>query len=217
MTPPSPPRRLDAPSTDNVPALAKPEKLRLFVAIFPPPRLLANLQCSVQQLAKILPPRSVRWTPPEQVHLTLAFLGSTPAARLDEIQSVLCAACHAGRRRTVRLAGLGCFPNSRRPRILWAGLAGDMPPLHELQKAIDHAFASIGFPGEDRPFHAHLTFGRVSDLGGAGLRDLAEILSREAQHDFGEWELGRVDLMQSVLSPQGPTYTTLHSITLDAP
>jgi 2'-5' RNA ligase len=146
----------------------------------------------------------------------LNFLGAVATARLAEMESILQAACEGHRRHAVRVAGLGCFPNANRPRILWAGLAGDLRPLEELRKAVDDGFAAVGFDGEDRPFQAHLTIGRVSELNAVGRKELAEAMAGDSERDFGEWELGRVDLMESVLSPQGATYTTLKSIVLES-
>ena len=115
------------------------------------------------------------------------------------------------------MTGLGCFPNSRRPRILWAGLAGELQPLEALQKGVQAGFLALGFAGEDRPFQPHLTIGRVPELNAAGRSQLAEALAGGRDRDFGEWKAGRVDLMQSVLSPQGAAYSALKSIPLENP
>jgi 2'-5' RNA ligase len=193
------------------------ETKRLFAALFPPARVLASLQAAVAGLGQGLPARAIRWTRPEQIHLTLHFLGAIATARIPAIQSALGAACRGHRRHAVRVAGLGCFPNRSRPRILWAGLAGDLRPVENLQKAVDAGFLACGCVGEDRPFHAHLTIGRVAELNAAERGQVAEALAREQARDFGEWELGRVDLMQSVLSPQGAAYSVLQSVPLEEP
>jgi 2'-5' RNA ligase len=191
------------------------ETKRLFVGIFPPASIVTRLQAVVAALEKGLPARAIRWTRPEQVHLTLHFLGAIETGRIPEIESALVAACGGHRRSRVRVAGLGCFPNPRRPRILWAGLAGNLRPVEGLQKAVEAGFLAAGFPGEDRPFHPHLTIGRVPELNVAGREQLAAALAGEQERDFGEWEAGRVDLMESVLSPQGAAYSALKSIALD--
>jgi 2'-5' RNA ligase len=193
------------------------ETKRLFVAIFPPAHIVARLQSAAAGLDSGLPARAIRWTRPEQIHLTLHFLGAIETARIPEIELALRAACGGHRRHTVRVAGLGCFPNPRRPRILWAGLVGDLRPVESLQKAVETGFLAGGFRGEDRPFHPHLTIGRVSELNVAGCGQLAAALAGEQDHDFGEWEAERVDLMQSVLSPQGAAYSPLKSIPLENP
>jgi 2'-5' RNA ligase len=190
------------------------ETKRLFVAIFPPAHIVARLQAAVAELGRGIPARAIRWTRPGQIHLTLNFLGAIATARVPEIQSAVRAACDGHRRHTVRATGLGCFPNRSRPRILWAGLAGDLRPAENLKKAMDAALLACGCVGEDRPFHPHLTIGRVAELNAAGRRELAEALVREQGRDFGEWEAGSVELMESVLSPQGAAYCLLQSILL---
>jgi 2'-5' RNA ligase len=191
------------------------ETKRLFVAIFPPAPIVASLQAAVAQLGERLPPRAIRWTRPDQIHLTLYFLGAIAATRLPEIQSALRAACAGHRPHTVRAIGLGCFPNPSRPRIIWAGLAADLRPVEDLKKAINAAFLACGCVGEDHPFHPHLTVGRVAELNAARRRQVAEALAGEPERDFGQWEVERVDLMQSVLSPQGAAYSVLQSILLE--
>ncbi len=192
--------------------MAASDTKRLFVAVFPPERVAASLCASVEELAKGVPPRAVRWTVPEQIHLTLFFLGPVETARIPEIQSALTAACEGHQPHQVRVAGLGCFPNPGRPRILWAGLTGNLRPLENLKKSIDEKLLSCGCVVEDRPFHPHLTIGRTGELNSASRCKIIERLKRERNRHFGDWPIERVDLMQSQLSPQGSTYSTLFSI-----
>jgi 2'-5' RNA ligase len=188
---------------------------RLFVAIFPPAHVVTSLRAAVAGLAKAVPARAIRWTRPEQVHLTLNFLGSIAIARIPEIASALEAACHGHRQHKVRVAGLECFPNWSRPQIIWASLAGDLRPLENLKKSIDAHLQASGCASENRPFHPHLTIGRTRELNAAERRQVAEALAREQERDFGEWQVGSIELMQSVLSPQGAAYDTLQSILLE--
>jgi len=188
---------------------------RLFVAIFPPAHIVTSLCAAVAGLAKGIPARAIRWTRPEQVHLTLNFLGAIAIARIPEIGSALEAACHGHRQHKVLVARLGCFPNRSRPQIIWAGLAGDLRPLESLKKSIDAHLLASGCVGEDRPFHPHLTIGRARELNPAGRRQVAEALAGEQERDFGEWQVGSIELMQSVLSPQGAAYGALQSILLE--
>ena len=188
---------------------------RLFVAIFPPADIVTSLRAAVAGVAKGVPARAIRWNRPDQVHLTLNFLGAIAVARIPEIGSALEAACKGHRQHRVRVAGFGCFPNRNRPQIIWAGLTGDLRPLESLKKAIDARLLASGCVGEDRPFHPHLTIGRARELNAAGRREVAEALAREQDRDFGEWQVGSIDLMQSVLSPQGAAYGTVQSILLE--
>ena len=170
--------------------MTESETKRLFTALFPPSHVVRLLQAAVAGLEKGIPARAIRWTRPGQIHLTLNFLGAVATARVPKIESAFRAACDAHRSHPVRVAGLGCFPNWNRPRIIWAGLAGDLRPVENLKKALDASFLACGCAGEDRPFHPHLTIGRVGDLNAEGRKALAEALAREQERDFGEWEVG---------------------------
>jgi 2'-5' RNA ligase len=96
-------------------------------------------------------------------------------------------------------------------------LAGDLRPLESLKKSLDARLLAVGCAGEDRPFQPHLTIGRASELYPAGRRQLAEALAGEKGRDLGEWHVGKIDLMQSALSPQGAVYSALKSILLKNP
>ncbi len=190
---------------------------RLFVAVFPPAQLVQSLQAAVAGLTKIVSTPVIRWTPPGNLHLTSNFLGAIEIARIPQIAAALKAACNGHRQHAIRLAGLGCFPNRSRPQIIWAGMKGDLLPLESLKKSIDAHLAAVGCACEDRRFHPHLTIGRVRDLNSTGRRDLAAALAERQDCDFGEWQIGTIDLMESVLSQQGPAYGALESIQLENP
>jgi 2'-5' RNA ligase len=187
------------------------ETKRLFVAIFPPAEIVASLRETVADLAEGMPQRAIRWTRPEQIHLTLNFLGAIEIERISEITSALRSACNGFWQHKVRVAGLGCFPSQDRPKIIWAGLVGDQQLLANLKTSIDARLAECGCIGEERPFHPHLTIGRAVFLNASGRNKLVAGLAREQEREFGEWQITRVDLMQSILSSQGAAYSVLDS------
>jgi RNA 2',3'-cyclic 3'-phosphodiesterase len=89
-----------------------------------------------------------------------------------------------------------------------------LSPLEDLKKSVDENLLACGCAGEGRPFHPHLTIGRVAELNSADRRKIADALHNERHRDLGEWQIQRVDLMQSTTSSQGSVYTLLHSIPL---
>jgi 2'-5' RNA ligase len=104
-----------------------------------------------------------------------------------------------------QLEELGAFPNQQRPRVIWIGLQGDVDPLLELQRNLDHQFQSIGFPMEDRPFRAHLTLGRVkTSKGPIGLPQAVSEIKVT-----GEFRADSLVLFRSELTPKGAHYTKL--------
>jgi 2'-5' RNA ligase len=112
------------------------------------------------------------------------------------------------------VAGMGCFPKPTRAEILWIGLTGNLQPLQNLKTSIDTAFSALGFVPENRAFHPHLTIGCATNLGASSGKQIAEALRQNAHRDFGQWQIDRIDLMQSILSPHGANYTTIKAIPL---
>lgn len=148
----------------------------------------------------------VKWVEPENLHLTLKFVGDAPAARLGEF---VAAAEQVARDATpckLDYHGVGCFASRGRPRTIWLGLRRELPELGALATALDAALARAGLAEpERRPFHGHLTLGRVRD-GGGGANLLAHI-RRLADAPVGVQPLDSFALISSDLTSRGPIYT----------
>jgi RNA 2',3'-cyclic 3'-phosphodiesterase len=152
----------------------------------------------------------VGWVAPENIHLTLAFLGDVFPDKIDGLRAALEAVGAATAPLDYVVAGLGYFGSPRAPRVLWAGVTDGAEALGALQHRVDGALRELGCTLEDRPFKAHLTFGRVR---GAS-REAAELAARlDAARDvaYGTVAVERVLLMRSELRPAGPVYTVLHA------
>lgn len=166
-------------------------------------------------LLSVHAPRGVRWVNPEGIHLTLKFLGNVAPSRVPDIAAAM---RHSTQRETpfrLHLSGLGMFPDQNRPRVLWAGVHGDLDPLQGLQHLIEEAMARLGFPREGRPFRAHLTLGRVRDHASAQeRRRISDVIQAASLEATEPWLVESVFLVQSHLSPGGATYTTLADASL---
>lgn len=149
----------------------------------------------------------VKWVRPENIHLSMKFLGEVDDAREPALRSALQqAAGHGGAARplTLQITGFGVFPDYRRPHVLWAGITPD-PALELLQHAVEQAFAPLGFPAEARAFHPHVTLARTSR--DARPRDFQGLEAALAQLAFDETiTVAEIDLMQSTLQTDGPVY-----------
>lgn len=181
--------------------------IRAFIAIPLPSKVQRQLGELTAEMAGVVPAGAVRWVRPESMHLTVRFLGDTPVSRLAALQEVLDEVTAGFSPFTLRLAGLGCFPNMRRPRVIWAGVAGALSDLQTFKQAVDKALVPLGWPAEDRPFRAHLTLGRVKNAD-----QLPRTLWSEEQATAlqGEIPVQVVHLMESELTRQGPIYTIRH-------
>ena len=201
------------PDPESLAAGAR-EPVRTFVAISLPAPLLdqvTQVQCRLRAHPDAKP---VRWARPEQLHLTLRFLGNVPRNELTHLGEALSSAAAGLRAFELGLAELGCFPHSRNPRVVWIGVTGAVTQLDRLQRRVEEALRGFGDPAEEaRAFHPHLTIGRVNARGDVGRR-LGDLLARERVPELGFWPVRQVDLVRSELSPHGARHTVFHSVRL---
>jgi 2'-5' RNA ligase len=182
---------------------------RLFVALEPPDGVRRRLAALAVELRRAAGRAAddVRWVSPENVHLTLQFLGAVPAERVPEVEAALREVAGQARPLSLEVKGAGGFPNARRPRVLWAGIAGETAALRQLVQDFGRRLAPLGFAPEERPFSAHLTLGRSRDTRGAP--GLAGALAHAAEATPTPWRALEVVLFESHLSPRGPRYEAI--------
>ena len=177
--------------------------MRLFVAMDIPEATRAALSDLTTRLKTNFP--AARWVNLAGVHITLRFIGEVPAEKLDKIRQAL-GSLLSFPPINLRFAGLGFFPNARRPRVLWAGVEA-APQLAQLAAAIEDALAPLGIPAENRDFHPHLTLARFeSPRESQGIGVTIESLGTP---DFGGALSSEFHLYQSVLKRSGAEYTRL--------
>jgi 2'-5' RNA ligase len=175
--------------------------MRIFVAIDLDPTLKRKLEDLARTLKRT--GADVRWADGRGMHLTLKFLGEVGPEAVPAVVEALRKTVSVQARFRLALRGTGTFPEGRAPRVLWVGVE-EAPPLMGLQKAVESALESQGFPAEARPFHPHLTLGRVK--GPARVADAVAELGRHAADAFGDMEAAKLTLFESVLRPQGADY-----------
>ncbi len=153
----------------------------------------------------------VSWVAEENVHLTLVFLGAVETARLDPLQLELTRRLKGWRPFEVATTSPGTFPQRGPPKVLWLGVADPRPDLLEVQHATAAACRDLELGEERRPFHAHLTAGRVRERSGANqLASAWRSLVSQPQPQ----RVAGVSLMSSETRPSGARYTRLQFIPL---
>lgn len=178
--------------------------LRAFIAVHIPDDVKQALNEASRLLAGRVPTGAVRWVRPEQMHLTLRFLGDTDTGKLPAIRAAMDAVAASNAPFELRLGGIGCFPNMRRPRVIWVGLSGEEARLLSLVSSLEKQLAPFGWEPEGKPFRAHLTLGRVKDERGAGgIEWAADVPSLAVPVEA-------IHLIESQLKPTGPIYTIRH-------
>lgn len=189
--------------------------LRLFVAVELTAGVRRALAAVQDGLRRQLPPRAVRWTNPDHIHLTLKFLGDAPAEQVGAVGQALAAAAGGFAPFDFAVTGFGCFPNPRRANVLWAGVPDVPRPLAGLQRATDLQLSRLGFELEARPFSPHLTLGRVHKSISPQERErLAAVLTQTQVGALGIVPVSEVVLFQSDLRPDGPVYRALARVPL---
>lgn len=153
--------------------------------------------------------RDVSWVAPDNLHLTLKFLGGVAPDRLAEIEVALARVARGARPFELAVRGLGAFPTRSRPRVLWAGAAAGSETLSLLAKHVDDALAALGFEREARAYSPHVTLGRVRTP--RLDPSLAAAIQAGDQREFGLVRVERLALMRSDLSPRGARYSSLGS------
>lgn len=192
--------------------------IRAFVAILLADTLRAGVAATIERLRPLC--AAVAWVPPPNLHVTLQFLGNQTEEGLAEAAAGLEAAATRCGPLDVTLHGVGAFPGLERPRILWVGVSQGALEMRGLQTAVADALAARGFPREKRPWHPHLTIGRVFDErrwrreAGAPLRSA---LADAATTRFGTLRVDEIALMRSDLGPGGARYTPQRIVALAGP
>jgi RNA 2',3'-cyclic 3'-phosphodiesterase len=185
--------------------------LRTFVALLLPDRVRVGLAAVSAELRGQA--RGLTWVAPDNLHLTLRFLGEVDAAALERVRDAVAAAAAAVAPFSVYLGGLGGFPTGRAPRVLWASVATGGERVEALFAELEAALVARGIPGENRAFHPHVTLARARDPRGA--KELLSVLG--AGPAFGEVRVEALHLIRSELSPRGARHSVLTAAPLGGP
>lgn len=188
------------------------ETVRTFVAIELPPQVRAHLADCQERLRRA--GGDVRWVRTDLIHLTLVFLGNVPADMLGDLEAAVREAVAPFGPLTMRVQGAGRFPPRGLPRTIWIGIEETSGGLAKLQAAVARAAGAFAEKEEDRAYAPHLTLGRVKSPRGG--RDLAGAIDAMSGATGPSFEAREVTIFRSELSPQGPTYTPLARVPLEA-
>ena len=188
------------------PSPPEDQSLRLFVAVDLPQQVREALGSLQENLRRHDLP-DLRWVRPPGIHLTLKFLGETPAARVRAIREAMAGATRGRRRFRLALGEPGTFGGRRGARVLWVGTQGDLEPLARLQQRVEKALESLGFPPERRAFSPHLTLARVPDRAGSDERQTVWELAKTIEVPAASAvTIDELSLMRSILGPGGAVY-----------
>ena len=193
---------VQAPQMD---AAGEARFVRAFVAVGLADDLRTALVAAIDRLRSS--PARVTWVPGENLHLSLVFLGDIPVARIPDLAAAADASLAGQAPMSARVSGLGTFGPPRSPRVVWAGVEA-APLLIDLQARLANGFRALGLRREDRPFHPHITLGRVKAP--THCADLSRRIARIGETAFGVLPVNDVLLLRSELRPEHATYSPMH-------
>ena len=181
------------------------DQRRLFVAVDAPPEISEVLASLAEPL------HGFRWTRPETIHLTLLFIGDTPASAVDPLVARL-RAIECGTF-VLTIGGVGAFPPRGAPQVVWAGVENAHPRLHQLRQRVDDAILAAGLSPDMRSFHPHFTLARCGSARPGAVR---EFLHRHTEFQGPSFNVVRFHLFESRLLPEGAEHTILETFSLAA-
>lgn len=185
-----------------------PDTVRSFIAIELPKTIVSHIQ-KVRDALKSSG-LEMSWVRPENIHLTLKFLGNVKKTDIEKIGSEMVAVADGCRPFSLAAKGLGVFPGIKRPRVVWLGLKGDTPALIDLQKMLEDRLDGIGFPKENKAFRAHLTLARIKRR--IDTKRLLDSMNEIGHFESSAFTADRIVLFKSDLKPSGAVYTKLSEV-----
>jgi 2'-5' RNA ligase len=186
--------------------------MRLFIALPLPPEIETELGRYIAELKKCN--GNIKWVKPENIHLTLKFLGETDESNLPALSDIISETANEHKIIKTALETIAAFPNLRRPRVIFTTLDSGSEPMTLLAEQIDQAVSKLGFKRESRPFKPHLTLGRVKNS--LGLEKTIDAIPKIRVNKSG-FACDQIVLYQSTLTPQGAIYDKLHRAKLGEP
>ena len=179
--------------------------MRLFIAIEIPEHIRTAFASLLRDFRPLAP--QLKWVRPENLHVTLKFLGETDSTKLGPLQNAL-SAVRSAEPVNLDFRGLGFFPQEKRPRVFWAGMQASAN-LKTLAADIDQAVHNLAFPLEERPFAPHLTLARISLP--ILPPKLLQAINEKCGQSLGSLTTRQFHLIESKLKPAGAEYTTVQS------
>jgi len=149
----------------------------------------------------------VKWVAPNNIHLTLKFLGQVPLDKIDTVKGVLNHCLQSTESIETVLTGLGVFPRPQRPRVIWVGLEDKERKIQQLADLIETSLNKIGFPKEDRAFKSHITIGRVRSL--KNVKQLTQTMGKYPLPLGIKQTIEQITFFKSTLTSTGPIYEVL--------
>jgi 2'-5' RNA ligase len=180
---------------------------RGFIAIeIEPFSILKNFQQDIKKTGA-----NVKLVEPENIHITLKFLGDTPEEQIDDIYEIISSTVAEIKPFEITMKGTGVFPNESYLKVIWVGIS-PVDIIASISKTLDEKLATLGFKKEKKNFSPHLTIGRVRSA--KNKNELIKVIEKYKETTFKTFQVSSIKLKKSQLTPQGPIYSNLKEVFL---
>ncbi|MDD4953710.1 MAG: RNA 2',3'-cyclic phosphodiesterase [Candidatus Omnitrophica bacterium] len=189
--------------------------MRSFIAI-ELPRKFKDTLAKIQDRLEVSG-ADVKWVQPQNIHLTLKFLGEIDEEKIGRVADIIKAVAENNHPYPLALSCVGAFPNITSPRVIWAGVNKGNEETTRIAKELEEKISAIGIPEEVRPFSSHITIGRTrSNLNMAKLVQDLKVMAGNAGLLELSCQVNKITLFKSTLTPKGPVYEALKETILKA-
>lgn len=189
--------------------------MRTFVAIDFSAEIREKIGEIINYFKTQTPDYALKWVEPQNLHMTIKFLGEVSEGHLQAIKDVLADNLKGKSAFEIEVTGMGMYPSTQKPRVIWLGIEGS-EPLKDIHKSLDLALQKVSIPPDKRGLSPHLTIGRVrKNVETLIVQDIGKTLSQFKIDSLGKYTIDKIVLYKSTLTPKGPIYDPLLSIPLD--
>jgi len=183
--------------------------MRTFISIEIPDKIKDNVEKVIGEMKALLPP--IKWVDKKNLHLTMKFLGWVDDQKIDPLKTSITDIVKDFGSIKISFSGLGVFPSSNRPRVIWVGISEGSEKVKELAEKLNEQLTKEGYrKEEDRDFSPHLTIGRIKERIETGA--LNSFIEKKEKENFGGFTAKNVSLMKSTLRRSGPIYEEIQEI-----
>ena len=189
--------------------------MRTFIAIDFSPEIIRKITEIINYFRSQTPDKAIKWVAPENLHLTVKFLGEVPDNKIEDIKEFIKKSLADKHTFQIEVKGLGMYPNATKPRVIWLGIKGS-EPIVEIYKILDSELQKANVQPDKRGFSPHLTIARIRrNTDSKVVQEIGKTLSKFKVDSLGSCIIDHIVLYKSVLTPKGPIYTSLLSTPLN--
>jgi 2'-5' RNA ligase len=184
--------------------------MRLFISIEIPDAIKNNIEKLIKELGTHLTP--IKWVDKKNLHLTIKFLGEVDGSRIEELKGLTKESIGEMGKLSISIKGIGVFPDSMHPRMIWVGLGNGLAKVREVSQKVEKLLSSKGFREEENEFTPHLAIGRIKSE--INIISLKRFMDENKDMDLGSFDAENLSIVKSTLKPTGPVYEIIGQVKL---